>query len=542
MTAARTTSLGDLLTVLGSTGLTLASSPTGRNLAAARTALHDPFLEPVDTKAGMLLVPGVAPDAPQAPRVVETAAAKGFNAVVVKAYGRDVETLARAADRVGVALLVVHDEVDWLHLDSLLHHALGTAAQVGGSPPSPALGDLFALAGAIADAVGGATAIEDRSRRVLAYSSSPAQPIDDDRREGILGRKVPDLPENDEQYRALDEAPGVLRFPAAPPAMPRMAVAVRAGQEVLGSIWVVDAQEQLGQNAEQALLGAAPIVALHLLRARSAEELARRQRGNLVRRVLEGVARPWQAAEALGLERNGPFAVLAFADADPARGTTEAAGTRLLDLVTVYCEARVGATGAALLDGTTYVLAAGSRLGDDQPLAALATEVVAAATGSLNLELVAAVSTVVDDLEVVTEARDEADRMISLLRHRRAFGPVATATRLADQLALAGLGDTLTSRRRLRSRVAESMARHDTENGTEYQTSVLAYLDTLRDVGAAAARLAMHPNTLRYRLRRARDMFGLDLDDPDQVLLLWLSLRCLDAPAHRKPGRREGQA
>lgn len=531
-TAARVTSVGDLLTVLGSTGLVLASSPAGRDLAVARTALHDRHSEMVDAKSGILLAPGLSPDDPEAAGVVETAGSKGFNAVVVKAHGREIEALAGAADAVGVALLVVHDQIDWLHLDSLLHSALGAAAQAGGSWSAPVPGDLFALVSAIADAVGGATAIEDRSRRVLAYSHSPAHPIDDDRREGILGRKVPDLPENDEQYRALDQGPGVLRFPAVPPALPRMAVAVRAGQEVLGSIWVVDAEGRLGETAEQALLGAAPTAALHLLRARSAEELARRQRGDLVRRVLEGVARPSQAAEALGIEPAGPFAVLAFAEARPARESA-VVGTRLLDLVTVYCEARVGATGAALLDGTTYVLAAGPRLGDERPLAALATEVVGAAAGSLSLELVAAVSTVVDDLELLTEAREEADRVISLLRGRRAMGPVATASRVADQLVLAGLGEVLASQERLRSRIAEAIVRYDAAEGTQYRSSVLAYLDALRDVGAAANRLATHPNTLRYRLRRTRDLFGLDLDDPDQVLALWLSLRCFDAPVPR---------
>lgn len=531
-TAARAASIGDLLAVLASTGLAIASSPAGRDLAAARTALYDRFLPPAATKAGILLAPGIGPDDPEAREVVETAAAKGFNAVVVKAYGRGLEALAGAADRTGVALLVVHDEVDWLHLDSLLHNALGTAAQAGGSLSLPP-GDLFSLAGAIADAVGGATAIEDHSRRVLAYSHSPAHPIDEDRRQGILGRKVPDLPENDEQYRSLEQAPGVRRFSAVPPALPRMAVAVRAGQEVLGSLWVVDAEGRLGETAEQALLGAAPIAALHLLRARSTEELGRRQRSHLVRRVLEGVARPSQAADALGLERTGPFAVLAFAEVDPAREAAGLAGTRLLDLVTVYCEARVGATGGALLDGTTYVLAAGSRLSDERPLAALATEVVAAAAGSLNLELVAAISNVADDLDLLAEARDEADRVISLLRHRPEWGPVATATRLADPLTLAGMGEVLASQRRLRSRIAEMMVRHDAEEGTEYRSTVLAYLDALRDAGAAATQLAMHPNTLRYRLRRARDLFGLDLDDPDQVLSLWLSLRCLDDPARR---------
>jgi DNA-binding PucR family transcriptional regulator len=35
----------------------------------------------------------------------------------------------------------------------------------------------------------------------------------------------------------------------------------------------------------------------------------------------------------------------------------------------------------------------------------------------------------------------------------------------------------------------------------------------------------MHANTVRYRLRRAVELFGLDLDDADQMLVLWLSLR-----------------
>lgn len=527
-TTPRAASVGDLLTVLGGTGLTLASSPAGLGLAVARTALFDRLSEPVESKGGILLLPGVSPEDPDATRIVEAVAARSFNAVVVKAHGHDVDPLAQAADTAGIALLVAHDQVDWLHLDALVHSALAAASQVGGGLPSPAVGDLFALAGAIADAVGGATAIEDHSRRVLAYSHSASQPIDDDRREGILGRKVPDLPENDAQYRALYQAEGVLRFGADAPALPRMAVAVRAGQEVLGSIWVVDADGALDESAELALLGAAPTAALHLLRARSAEELARRQRGDLVRRVLEGSTRPALAAEALGLEPDGPFAVLALAEAAPVRRAHDLGGQRLLDLVSVYCEARVGATGAALLDGTVYVLAAGARLREEGALGTLATEVVGAAAASLHLDLVAGVSAVVGDLGVLGEARDEADRVLSLLRRRPTLGPVATAGRVADQLSLAGLARLLSSDRRLRSRVAESVVRHDAAQGTEYRSSLLAYLDALRDVSVAADRLAMHPNTLRYRLRRARELFGLDLDDPDQVLTLWLSLRSLD--------------
>jgi len=39
--------------------------------------------------------------------------------------------------------------------------------------------------------VGGAAAIEDPYLRVLAYSTLPGQPIDEHRRQGILGLQVP---------------------------------------------------------------------------------------------------------------------------------------------------------------------------------------------------------------------------------------------------------------------------------------------------------------------------------------------------------------
>nr|WP_307082415.1 helix-turn-helix domain-containing protein [Streptomyces canus] len=37
----------------------------------------------------------------------------------------------------------------------------------------------------------------------------------------------------------------------------------------------------------------------------------------------------------------------------------------------------------------------------------------------------------------------------------------------------------------------------------------------------------MHPNTCRYRLKQVRKQVGIDLDDPDERLVLWLQLRVL---------------
>ena len=45
------------------------------------------------------------------------------------------------------------------------------------------------------------------------------------------------------------------------------------------------------------------------------------------------------------------------------------------------------------------------------------------------------------------------------------------------------------------------------------------------DVGAAAQWLHVHPNTVRYRVRRIEELLGTSLADPDVRLLLSLSLR-----------------
>jgi purine catabolism regulator len=37
--------------------------------------------------------------------------------------------------------------------------------------------------------------------------------------------------------------------------------------------------------------------------------------------------------------------------------------------------------------------------------------------------------------------------------------------------------------------------------------------------------LSVHRNTLRYRLSRAREALGLDIDDPDIAARLWLLMR-----------------
>jgi DNA-binding PucR family transcriptional regulator len=96
------------------------------------------------------------------------------------------------------------------------------------------------------------------------------------------------------------------------------------------------------------------------------------------------------------------------------------------------------------------------------------------------------------------------------VRSRVIITELATSGRLELDLP----GDPLT-------RVLE----HDAARGTTYAESLLGYLDAFGDTASAAARLNVHENTLRYRIRRLQELFALDLEDPDTRLVMWLRLR-----------------
>ncbi|WP_327238330.1 helix-turn-helix domain-containing protein [Streptomyces sp. NBC_01317] len=71
----------------------------------------------------------------------------------------------------------------------------------------------------------------------------------------------------------------------------------------------------------------------------------------------------------------------------------------------------------------------------------------------------------------------------------------------------------------------QAIIEHDRSRATTYAPSLPAYLDAFGEALPAAGRLGVHENTLRCRIRRVQELFGLDLDEPDTRLVTWLQLR-----------------
>lgn len=516
--------LTELLGILNGSGLRSASATASLRLPLTSPTLFDRWMPPTGPRSGILLAIGVHPGAPESVEILRDAARIGFGAVVVKALAHDVQPLAALADDLGIALLVVDDEIEWRQLESLINAALSTASEAGSSPATLVVGDLFALANAIAASIGGATSIENLQQNVLAYSTLPGQPIDEDRREGILGRQVPDLPENAEQYAALFRAPGALRIAGVPPALDRLAVAVRAGTQALGSIWVVEASGALDADAARALERAADIAALHLLRARSAADLARQQRSELLRRLLEGGEDARLVVRQLGLDRAGPFTVLAIS---PRTEGDELRLNRLADLVAMACQAHQSGAECVLIGNTVYAVFSG--VGSETTrVEAAAARLADRAAASLRVPVRASVGSQVPSVGQIARSRRDADLVLLIMVNDAAHGPVTSARDVRSRLSLLELGQVLRDTPRLFSSRARAAIDLDARSGTEYMLTLRTYLDCGRDSARAAALLSVHQNTLRYRLRRVHELFGIDLDNADDTLMLWLSLRVGD--------------
>ncbi|MGO0577599.1 PucR family transcriptional regulator [Ornithinimicrobium panacihumi] len=513
-------SIGIVLDTLGEATLRLVSDPVGRDLAVTHTVLHDALGDLEEGPRGLLLVPGSTPDDPALVALLGDAADQGFSGVVVKARGQELTALADAADAAGLALLVVDDAVGWLHLDRMVSTALaGTGGSPGTALSSLAVGDLFSLANVIATTTGGATAIEDLGRRVLAYSTVPGQVIDDERRDGILGRLVPNLPDNDRQYAQVYATTGTHFFEATDTGLARLACAVRTGTDPLGSVWVVVPPEGAREDAEAMLAAAAEIAALHLLRSRSGEDFARQRRTDLVRRLLE--QDDAAAARQLGLSDPAALSVVAI-HAPPRPGTSSVDLARLLDVVSLELGARLGPSGCVVASGRVYALVTDA-IGPERQRAGIAGAVRAAGQ-ALRLQLFAGVSRTLPRAWQVSAARHEADRVVDLVLADPDLGPVGHAASLVDRLTLLTLADQHPDSQRL-SLPAQALLAHDAETGQDLAALVLAWLESARDTAAVARRLDVHVNTVRYRLRRVEERFGIDLQNPDQTLLLWLALR-----------------
>lgn len=522
-----------LLDALGVALLHVLVAPRGLDVVVRGTAIYDPADPMPDGDGCVLLLVGTRVDSDVAIDVVRDAATHGYVAVVTKTRGSEASALVTEASRHGIAVLGTADDMPWRHLDGLLVSVLGSrgvAAEVTTSGGEA----LFALANALGAVIGGSVAIEDLEQHVLAYSSIEGQRIDPLRERGILDRQVPDYPHHRGQYLQVLQGTGVSRFPAVPAAdeLPRAAVAIRAGDLPLGTIWAIEGEAGLSTDGEQALLDGGRIAAMHMLRGQDVSEREQHLRGEVLRAMLSGGRPVDDAAERLGLVAGVEYALIAFAPANPLQHPLPV--TRVGGAAARYAAAYRPEAITTTATHAVYVLVPGS----EEVVRRLANGALPTLRQAAGALVRAAISAPSRDLDELGAVRKEVDAILRAAHGDAAAPMVATVADVHARILLDRVADELRKEARLRHPGVRTMLAHDHKHGTDYAGTVQCWLDAQCDAGAAAERLRVHPNTMRYRLRRVHERFDLDLSDADTRLSVWLQLRLEPAPGRGGTPRR----
>ncbi|MFI0231213.1 PucR family transcriptional regulator [Streptomyces sp. NPDC017086] len=538
-------SLERLLSVVGPGALEPDTAPGGLAVAVGGVTVLD-VLAPEIRPRELVLAVGVAAGSAQAVDVVRRAGAAGAAGVV---FGPDrpegaAGALRAAARETGTAVLF-RTWYRWEELVAVLRAGLAAA----GLPPLPEargllLGDLDGLADAVAALVGGSVTIEDTESRVLAYSSTEEN-VDEMRRLTILGRRVPAwrvaAMRDAGFFRALWMTDDVLHRRAQGDDPERLVCAVRAGGEVLGSVWVAAvAGHPLAPNAAEALRAASRAAAPHLLHHRT-RGVDSRLVEDAARALLEERGSAEVLAERAALPAREPCAVLAVGTGTGGPGP-DASGdpSRMYALLALHCAALAHRIVVVPAGGRALLLVSALERDPDR-----AREQVMALGTSLTVRLSAATGTpvraglgeVVPALEAAARSRRSAEQALKALVRT---GGARTVARVEDVADTIGVLQVLEALRNVELPPGTSVARlaafDAAHSGSRLVESLRAYLDHFGDVPAAARSLSLHPNSLRYRLGRITAVSDLDLDSPDARLLAHLQLRLAPEEPAREPG------
>ncbi|MBY4127694.1 helix-turn-helix domain-containing protein [Rhodococcus fascians] len=520
---ANAVSLRSLLTSLHSSVVELVVAPAGIDMAIESVALLD--------ADDVRLPPGASADVTLLVGVTEADVIRWFDDLALRAATdrpravltkvADSAALTHGARETGIALVAVHRQTRW---ELLLSMTRGVLDQRTHTPDDGTFGadtDLYELAQTVASLTKGMVSIEDERSHVLAYSASD-DAADELRTLSILGREGPAdyLRRLHERgvFDRLRRTDDVIDVPAdhALDIRRRLAVGIRrisGSPTTLGTIWVQEGATPLADDADGVLRGASAVAARLITRIANAPTNETLQIQRLLGARGGGVDVP-SLASALSIPATGSSAVVGFAacgDFDigalaPAI-RLHASAFRRDSLVTTIGE-RIYALFPAVASGTG--------------ISGWTADAVGRIETRTSLALRAAVAAPIADLDGVAVARFEVDRVLDATT-----GEVRVTT-LEESRTSVLLGEILEligNHEQLRDpRIAE-LDRYDAANDSRMRESLETYLMCFGDVRSAAARLHVHPNTLRYRIRRVEQILDLELTDSDARLLVELQLR-----------------
>lgn len=504
--------------------------------------IYDPADEPAWSGRALVLGVGVH-EHDKVVALLDALRSRDCAGLVLRAPLEVTPAITAAARESGVTVLGLAQGTSWMQLAALLrsvlaHDDFGSSGQetLGGVVS----GDLFALANAVAELLDAPVTIEDRRSRVLAFSGRQDE-ADPSRIGTIINREVSVARTRDLEQRGIFRELYRTREPlfVEPPAdglegftMPRVALAVRAGDEILGTIWAA-VRTPLSAERTATFRDIGALVALHLLRERAGADVERRLRADLVATALEGGSGAAEAVRRLGISHQQPVIVLALSPdertvpATASHAEQVARRGRIADALAMHLTVAAPGSTTALVGDVAYgIVPAGATPADAERSAArLANEFLERT--SRHGRATIGIGTVAEDAAALADSREGADRALRVVRSKRSERQVACIADVGFEALLLEFGDMMTARGTTVGGPVARLAEYDAKHRTNLLETLQAWLNAFGNVIEASQAMWVHPNTFRYRLRRLVEVGQLDLDDADTRLSVMLHLRVL---------------
>lgn len=512
--------LGQLVSALDATQVNLVSAPQGTAVTVESAALIDPDdvrlgLSVSDGNAEVFFLLGIN-DTDTTEWIHRQAAChRAPTAIFIKEPSNTVIT---TATNHGVAVVAVEPKARWERLYLLVNHVFAHHGDQT-NPLSDSNTDLFGLAQSIAERIHGMVSIEDAHSGVLAYSASDEE-ADELRRLSILGRAGPAEHVRWITQRGifgiLRSGNDVVRVHERPELglRPRWAIGIHLPDRFAGTIWVQQGKRELAEDAEDILRGAAVLAArimAHLAARPSAHSMHLHQVLGLAEN--NGLAIT-TLAQALDITADGRAAVIGF--------DTSSHHQRLPDVVALSASAFRADAQVAAQGSRIYVLLPDS--GSSAHVSSWTRGTIATLRNELGVQLRAVIAAPVAGLSAVANARYEIDRVLdSAARHPVAISQVTTLAEARTTVLLDDIVTLIGNHERLIDPRAHQLREQD----PVLAHTLAVYLDNCGDIATAARLLHVHPNTVRYRIRRIEKIMSTSLANPEIRLVLALSLRAL---------------
>jgi sugar diacid utilization regulator len=460
----------------------------------------------------------------------------------------ELQLLAHIADQAAVAMerarlyeqtRLASGELRLLHGQvASQHEALERATAVHDRLTQMVLEDagLDAIAASLARLFAAPVAVEDRFHHLLACSVYPPS-LPSGAASGETAWTSPEAlqdPSVTQLFASMQTSRRPVAFPALPHLgmmHPRVVAPVIAGGELLGFLSVSEREASLEEIDMLALGHATTVVALEMMKQRTRAEVERRLRGELLEELIAGEVHDPAAlrrhAAYLGYNLTAPHALLLIMPTEPGDTTVRKAPRSVRaslaevvqDLAATQCD---GAMLTSRVDGIVLAMPLSDCTAAKARDAAETLKRDAARRGATSFTIgLGRICRSPDDFSAACE---EARRAIDLARSLGKTNQVVSFEDLGVYRLLVDLPRP-TDAVRYAEELLAPLDEYDRRHGTNLISTLEAFLAANGVLQRASLNMAVHVNTLSYRLQRIRDLTGIDLSDSEARLEVHLAVQ-----------------